>query len=218
MAKEFKIINTPEPPVNNPKYIVKGAVTNVLSTEIYKAGVAAANSRGGGADQDKPLYKSKLGTPVMADITFPAFEYTIDQVVYQVPEVKLYTMVLVVDSQKNIVKTPIQGLNGTIKEYISDSDDVVVMKGRINGKNGVHPFQEVKDLHKLLMAPVAVKVISKWLQNLDIDTLVVESAHIPQEEGGYSYQSFEITFSTDFPIELNIVSASNTNSGSTAMI
>ncbi len=153
----------------------------------------------------------------MADITFPAFEYTIDQVSYSVPEVKLYTMILVVDGTKNIVKTPIQGLNGTIKEYISDSDDVVVMKGKINGKNGVHPFDQVKALHKLLKAPVAVKVISKWLQNLDIDTLVVESFHLPQEEGGYSYQSFEITFSTDFPIELNIVSASNTNTGTTSL-
>ncbi len=211
MAKDFQINNTPKPPISNPKYIVKGIATKVLSTEIYRAGVEAANLRGGGVERDKPLYKSKLGTGVMADITFPAFDYTIDDVTFSVPEVKLYTMLLVVDSGKNIVKTPIQGLNGTIKEYISDADDSVTMKGKIVGRNGVHPFEEVKALHKLLKAPVAVKVISKWLQNLDIDTLVVESFNVPQEEGRYSYQSFEITFSTDFPIELNIVSASNTN-------
>lgn len=212
---DFKINNTPLVK-GDTKYIVRGPVTTLIEKGIYKVGVNNANQRAGGVTQDKPLYASKLGTPVMADITFPSFDYTIDNVSYTVPEIKLYDVILVVDMAKNIVKTPVQGLNGTIKEYISDSDDSVSIKGRIVGKNGVHPFEEVNKLHQLISAPVAVKIVSKFLQNLNIDTIVIESAHIPQMEGGYSYQEFEITASTDFPIELNIVSASNTNTGTLA--
>jgi len=214
---DFVIDNTPKPVKQDTKYIVKGVATKVVTTELYKAGVNAAQQRGGGFNPDKELYKSSLGTSVMQDITFPSFEYTIDNVSFTVPEIKLYSMTLIVDMDKNIVKTPLQGLNGTIKEYISDNDDMVTMKGQISGKNGAHPFQLVNDLKKLIKSPVAVKVINKFLQNLDIDTLVIERVHLPQEEGGYSYQDFEITFSTDFPIELNIVSASNTTTGSLAM-
>lgn len=210
MAGEFNIKNVVPSP-NQTKYIIKGAVVTAAEYSIYQAGVSANNAAKGGVNRDKPLYKSKLGTPVYSDITIPEFTYTIDDKSYTVPEIKLYSVLLVVNSAKNIVKTPIQGLNGTIKEYISDSDDSVTITGTITGSNGNYPYEEVNNLHRLLSAPVAFKIVSKFLQNLDIDTLVIESAEIPQEEGGYSYQKFTINCVTDFPVELNIISSTSNN-------
>lgn len=230
MAKEYNIKKDPIQDKSNTKYIVKGLATRVISTEIYKAGVAASNAKGGGATQDSPVktdtsasngytdLRSNLNNKIYADLKVASFDYTIDGIQFVVPEINLASILITVNSAKNIIKTPIQGLNGTIKEYISDSDDSVTFKGRISGKNNVYPYKQVNDLHKLLSAPVAFKVICTFLQNLDIDTVIVETAVIPQEMGGYSYQDFEINCSTDFPIELNIVSASNTTTGTIAMI
>jgi hypothetical protein len=127
-----------------------------------------------------------------------------------VPEIKIATLIIEVTKQKNIVKTIIQGSTGSVNEYISTMDDVVVISGVIAGSNGIYPYNEVSDLNKLIQAPVAFKVISRWLQNLNIDNLIIVSADIPQREGGYSFQDFRLYCENDIPIELNIISASNT--------
>jgi hypothetical protein len=209
MANEYNTkIEKPIKNVANP-YIIKGALVSVLQTRIYKAGIDFADRK---KQSDKPLYNSALGTPVYCDLTVEEFTYTVDKVSYTVPKIQIYDLLIDVSSSKNIVKTPIQGLNGTIKEYISDGDSEVVLKGRITGQNNQYPFEAVKNLDKLCSAPVAFKVNSRYLQNLDIDTIVIESIKWGQTEGGYSYQEFEISCCTDFPVELNLISSeSNTN-------
>jgi hypothetical protein len=188
-------------------YIIKGVTTKIVTTGLYAAGIQIAQK---GVVRDKPLYTSKIGTPVYSDLTIDEFTYTVNGQTFIVPKLQLYTMILTTSGAKNIVKTPIQGLKGTIKEYISDGDDVVIIEGTITGKNGIYPYQEVADLKALINAPVAFKVVSRFLQNLDIDTLVIETYDLPQMEGGYSYQKFKLYCVTDIPVELNIVSESNT--------
>jgi hypothetical protein len=192
MANEYNTkIEKPIKNVANP-YIIKGALVSVLQTRIYKAGIDFADRK---KQSDKPLYNSALGTPVYCDLTVEEFTYTVDKVSYTVPKIQIYDLLIDVSSSKNIVKTPIQGLNGTI-----------------TGQNNQYPFEAVKNLDKLCSAPVAFKVNSRYLQNLDIDTIVIESIKWGQTEGGYSYQEFEISCCTDFPVELNLISSeSNTN-------
>lgn len=199
MANELKNIENP--------YIIKGAAVSIVQTKIYEAGIKFADRN---KQSDSKLYDSKLGTPVYSDITIEAFTYTNNNVTFQVPKIQIYDLLIDVKSSKTIIKTPIQGLNGTVKEYISDGDSQVTLKGRITGQNGQYPFDEVKSLDKLCGAPVAFKINSRYLQNLDIDTLVIDSVAWGQNEGGYSYQEFELTCLTDFPVELNLISESNT--------
>ena len=188
-------------------YVIQGAAVSILQTKVYKAGIDFADRN---KISDKALYNSKLGTPIYTDLTIQEFTYTIDKVSFTVPTLKLYDILVDVSSSKNIVKTPIQGLNGTVKEYISDGDSDIVIKGRVTGQNGQYPFEDVKNLDKLVSAPIAFKVNSRYLQNLNIDTIVIESIKWGQKEGGYAYQEFEINCCTDFPIELNLISESNT--------
>src|SRR5690348_6833399 len=75
-------------------------------------------------EPDAGLYKSLLGTPVMQDLTFGTATYT-DQDTgreKKTPVITLINFLLTVTQEKNIVKTPIHGSNGTIKEYIGLGD------------------------------------------------------------------------------------------------
>jgi hypothetical protein len=112
------------------------------------------------------------------------------------------TVLITVSQSIKVVKTEIQGRNGTVKEYIGASDAQITINGIITGRNGVYPRNEVVRLKKWLDAPVSKKVVSWWLNNLGVHYLVVESYEIPQVEGGYSYQTFKISAVADAPVEL----------------
>ena len=114
------------------------------------------------------------------------------------------TALVSVGQSKKIIKTEMQGRDGTVKEYIGLDDYAVTVTGIITGENGVAPTQEVIDLKNMLDAPIPIDVVCPYLQNLGIYSLVVESYELPQFEGGVSYQNFTINFSSDIPIALRI--------------
>jgi hypothetical protein len=114
------------------------------------------------------------------------------------------TALVSVGQSKKIIKTEMQGRDGTVKEYIGLDDYAVTVTGIITGENGVSPTQEVIDLKNMLDAPIPIDVVCPYLQNLGIYSLVVESYELPQFEGGVSYQNFTINFSSDIPIALRI--------------
>ena len=158
-----------------------------------------------GVLKDLPIGISELGTPIYSDLTFDACSYTdnngrrID-----VDEVNVQTVLITLDQPINIVKTVIQGRDGTVKEYIGKDDMQVTINGIITGKNGVYPLQKVNDLKAWLDAPISKGLTTWWLDNLGISNVVVSSFQFPQTEGGYSYQVFSISAISDTPVELKI--------------
>jgi hypothetical protein len=166
----------------------------------------------GAVQIDPALYKSSLGTSVWADLTFG------DKVnlennkwtdnngkVQSFNPVTYYSLLVTVSQAKKIIKTEIQGRNGTVKEYIGMDDYSVDVSGIICGPNGHYPIDEVRDLKKMLDAPIPLVITSWYLQNLDIDMLAVDNYELPQDEGGYSYQQFTIKLISDDPVELNFL-------------
>jgi hypothetical protein len=103
-----------------------------------------------------------------------------------------------------IIKTEIQGRNGTVKEYIGEGDAQIGFRGVICGANGQYPASEVVALLKIVQAPVEIPVICSYLHNLGIYTIVFEDRTFDQEEGGYSYQTFSFSAISDTPQELKI--------------
>lgn len=159
-------------------------------------------------ERDMELYKSELGTSVYADVTFDSVTYT-DNSGREVttPRMTFAAILVSVAFPRRIVKTEIQGRNGTVKEYIGEDDAQVSFRGVITGpkgSNGSYPQIEVSRLKDLIKAPVPIPVICAFLQNLDIDTVVFEDRQLEQEEGGYSYQAFSINAISDIPQELLI--------------
>lgn len=157
-------------------------------------------------NRDKELYRSSLGTPVYTNITFQAGTYETNppgKTVSYGPVT--YEAVLITISQaKKIIRTDIQGRDGTVKEYIGLDDYQVTINGIITGPNGHHPKDEVADLKAILDAPVPIDVACTYLQTLGIDSLVVDTYEIGQQEGGYSYQTFSISCLSDVPQELRL--------------
>ena len=158
-----------------------------------------------GPAQDAPVSTSALNTPVYSNIEFISKTYT-DSKGFQIPTPgKIYDAVLITVSQaKKIIRTEIQGRNGTVKEYIGDDDYQVVVNGIITGSNGVHPVDEISELKEILDAPVSIEVACAYLQNLGIENLVVMDYSFEQQAGGHSYQTFSITFVSDVPQQLRL--------------
>lgn len=203
-------MNNPLPPI--PIAATTGALIrafnlqNVFVPDARSNDYNAATLKSGYDSPDNKLYNSPLGTPVFADVTLRGGSY-VDNITGKTinfPELQYAAVILTVNFTSRIIKTEIQGRNGTVKEYIGEDDAKVTIQGVICGTNGVYPAEFVAQLNDWRRAPVAKSVTSRFLQNLLIDNLVVESCDIPQVAGGYSYQTFTINCVSDLPVELKI--------------
>ena len=157
------------------------------------------------ATKDEPIGLSELGTPIYSDITFDACSYTDNNGrKINVEEVNIQTVIITISQPINIIKTAIQGRDGTVKEYIGKDDMQVNISGMITGKNGVYPLDKVNKLKAWLDAPISKGITAWWLANLNVANIVINSFDMPQTEGGYSYQMFSISAISDTPVELKI--------------
>ncbi len=139
---------------------------------------------------------SYLGLPVWADLTLKADEQAEESL-------NLQTVLLTVDQEKVIVKTPVPGRNGTFKQYVSDGDYQVSIRGAIVGQQpGDYPVEEVKLLLDLMEQNTSMVAVSPFLQLFRVFNLVVESYRLNQVEGFQNVQPFEINCVSDEPIEL----------------
>lgn len=90
-----------------------------------------------------------------------------------------------VSTSKNIVKTALVGLSGTIKEYISQGDyEVSIIVGLVAVEDGKvvdkYPADGVRDLRELLDHTEALYVDSEFLRLFDITRLVIVDYTIEQ--------------------------------------
>ena len=158
-------------------------------------------------DETRPSKMANMGSvPVFVDLKLLGGNY-IDNLTgknVSFADITIDTVLITVQLSMNIIKTAIQGRDGTVKEYIGKDDAKVTIQGVICGANGVYPKEEVAALLQWINAPISKGVTCGYLQNLGIDNLVVEDATIPQIAGGYSYQTFTINCISDLPVELTI--------------
>ena len=159
--------------------------------------------------QDKALYNSELNTPVYTNIEFlpDTYETNVKGKFLTTPQMRFDAILLTVSQAKKIIKTEIQGRDGTVKEYIGRDDFQVQINGIITGPNGHYPIETVAFLKRILDAPIPIPVASTYLNNLGIHSLVVDSYDLAQEAGGYSYQTFTISCSSDIPQEIRLTNA-----------
>lgn len=142
----------------------------------------------------EPARKSYLGTPVFADVAFPREGR---------PDLVLETVLVDVSMRKNIITTVVQGKPGSVKEYISDGDYDVRIRGiLVSPGNNQYPGDQVRDLHEVLQRSEAIPVVADYLRFFDIYNLVVTGYNFNQAEGYQNIQTFEITCISDMPEEL----------------
>lgn len=135
--------------------------------------------------------KSLLGTPMH-------FPVKLDR--YELPNEPLIR----ITGQNRIVRTPLDGKNGTFKEFFSVDDYEVVIKGiAINDANeDIYPEAIVRKIRELCEDGSA-EVTCKLLSFFNIKRLAFEKWDFPPLEG-VIWQPYEIKCYSDEPYELEL--------------
>lgn len=179
----------------NPFLILKTHGIEFLQAEIYKGKIPITTP-----DESPIKRKSKLGTAIFSDLQFTD--------VNGIKHVPVDTALFGVYQAKNIIRTQIQGRDGRIKEYLGEDDFEINIKGVICGDNGAYPYEQVKNLLYFLRYNQSLGIVSKFLNEIfDIQEVVISDYRFEMDEGGYSYQKFEINCYSEKPVEILIQEA-----------
>lgn len=139
-----------------------------------------------------------LGNPVFSNLILTSQDGSLS--------LRIDTVLITVSMVKNIVKTKVSGRNGTFKEYISDGDYRVDIRGVLVSPNSqVYPRDDIQTLKDLAELPEGVQASSDFLNLFGVKNLVIEQFTFPQNENdGYNTQPFTIKALSDEPLELLI--------------
>jgi hypothetical protein len=154
---------------------------------------------------DLPIRISDIGTPIYDDLTLSMDSYIDNngnQIRYEV--LKLENVLISVSRTNKIVRTDISGRDGSVFEFIGRDDKQISINGIIVGKNGERPVDRITELQTILDSIIAIQVSCKFLNQLGITDLIIDSYELPQQEGGYAYQQFSIKFYEYIPQEIRL--------------
>ena len=181
----------------------------------------ARSVRGVDVELEEADFRSLLGTPVFTQIEFqPGRYFELSDIEKENPidyeGVVLQTVLADVTQTKNIVTTPIQGRNGTVKEFVSDGDFIITITGGVIGEtvdgkiteiNQFYPEVDVRRLIEICKVPQAVTITAEFLQLFGINDVVITDYNFGEKEGTRDLQPFQITMLSDIPIDLNELSS-----------
>lgn len=147
-----------------------------------------------------------LGSPVLSFFEFKEGAFVTgsgETVSYT--GVRLTSVLVDITQTKNIVTTAINGRNGTVKEYVSDGDYVIVLTGKIVSSNNIYPVAEVRALKELMAVPDSLEFSCPFLEQFDITNVVVTDFTLNESEGFRNEQPFTISLLSDSVITLDLL-------------
>lgn len=197
-------------PQLEPQLVLQGFGLQALRAKFYGGALQ-------GEEADKPDGESYLGTPVFSNLTFIPGSYVDNKgepqkygEILKNNEIKtefvINTVLIDVTQSKQIIKTNIQGLAGTVKEYISKGDYQITIRGALVSESSqTYPKREVQQLREYLEAETSLEIASGFLGDIfKIEQIVVEDFRFIQQEGYLNVQLFEVTAVSDDPVELTV--------------
>jgi hypothetical protein len=213
--------------INQGELILKSFGLNSLKAKIYTGGLNdpfkpteektyTSNAFSNQATQEEnsreeglaAIYNGDFGLPVLDILVLGGVKYETMNVLGAVTNITLPTVtlgiaLLEVNQTKNIVTTSVQGRNGTIKEYISDGDFMINIKGILaSNAQDTYPVDLFNALLKYCTAPVSFPASSLYLNRFGITDLVIQDYSFPQVEGVRNIQPFEIKCLSETPFEI----------------
>jgi len=210
MDKNF-IIPVTQEVIGEAKMILKGAGLALIKPKFYKVDVDTKDEEKLDARDFDGYIGNMSGMPVFDSITFknPAgnntqlFDKDNPQGLVNATNLTLITALISVNKNKNIVLTKIQGRNGTVKEYVSDDDYQISIKGTIVGKySNKRPIDEVKKLENYCNFNGEIEIVCNFLNDLGVNTVVITSHSKSQREGTRNVVDFEIQCLQETPYEI----------------
>lgn len=169
-------------------------------------------------NSDDPQFTSALGTPVYSTLEFlkdnsgTSLDNSLGVGAQSTSDtlLRLDTVLFVVTGTKNVIKTPIVGRNGTVKEYISMGDYQINCKGSIvSSELNVYPRNEVSLLIQILTLAKPISIACEFLGLFGIDNIIIDPEFsISEKLGSRNEVLFEFNAISDFPdqFELSISS------------
>ena len=140
------------------------------------------------------------GVPTLTSLAFE----------YKKKRIELVECIVTINQEKNIVTTPMQGRDGTIKEYISDGDYAITIDAAVCSydesdweKSKAYPKEKLQELITFLKVKDGLEVQSDFLTLFNIHSAVIKSYGMVQETHS-NRQSFQIQMLSDTPYEIKI--------------
>lgn len=157
-----------------------------------------------GYEDDDIVGVSKLGTPIYDNLIIEDGSYiSNNNQTVEYEGVILNTVLISVSQTKNVVKTAINGRNGTIKEFVSSGDYNISVGGLFTSDSPIiYPEKEVLILNNIFSVPDSLKVTSKYLNRLGIYEIVIEDFSLRQKTGYYNVQEFTFRAISEVPLEI----------------
>lgn len=156
---------------------------------------------------------SPLGTPIIETVSLEGGKYdTYEYVDGEIKPRKVgftdYTFALPpmvdVSQDKVIVKTPITGRDGTVKEYIYTDDFKITLRGLLIGKGNTYPYEQRRALSAVFAVNEAYGITAKSLNDMGIYSIVFESLTFNDLEGYNNVCSYALTGCSDMAAILQI--------------
>lgn len=204
---------------NKATTILKSVGLGLVKSRFYRVNVNEVQK----ANRERKEFEEqggKFGLPIFDTLTFSgdgrasadgestasdgSLTYTnFDDETVTLDPLRMDIVLLTVNQPKHIVRTAISGRNGRVKEYISDDDYTINVKGFFFGD-----YTDVEDRkNKLALidyckANVSINCSSGYLQDFDINSLVIDDYTFTQVEGERSKTMFELKCYSDVPFEI----------------
>lgn len=105
--------------------------------------------------------------------------------------------------QNTIVKTVLTGVKGSVKELINTEDYAIKIQGLIiNEGFDDYPEEQVRILRDIIEKRDSVAISNRMLTLFGITQVVIDSCSFIGVEGQQNCQAFEISCTSDWPLEL----------------
>lgn len=200
MANKFQIPPPHIPTVRKAFVIGRDQILGRVKAKVF-------SSNFGTQESDEPVDTSAyLGTPVYSQFVLKRdINTTVGQEHSGDGYCKFESAIGIINQQRNIERTVIQGRNGTVKEYISDGDFEISIRGRVIGKfPNQAPKEEMQNIIALLKEPNELVIISDFVALFGIQYVVGVSYNFRQVEGSINEYEFSLELYSDDPIELKL--------------
>jgi len=106
-----------------------------------------------------------------------------------------------VSNERHVVLTHLQGLDGSVKEFIANGDYIIKVRGLLAQKGFGWPQDEVTRLKQYMRLRYPIAVTHQQLNALDIFEIVVTEWSLPHSPH-INVAAYEFTAVSDEPIEL----------------
>ncbi len=208
--------------IGSAKLLVKGHGLALLKPKFFQINTRVAGDEqtvfASGSGVDTYDKTSAFGTPLFDIVTIQAVSYEDENgKTVNLSKFDLDIVLAEVSKPRNIVVTKIAGKSGSVKEYMSDGDYEISLKGSlINPLAFSSPAQLIRDFDQITKAPKELRITSNFLGYFEIFTIVITHSKAWQREGERNVCDFELTALSDTPFEIQSENESTYKTRSTA--